>query len=233
MRFAFVDESYSRDRYFVGAYVVHDDQLAIVKNAVRNALGYAKGFGIGSDAELHGYEIMSGKNDWSLLRGKTRAAISIYRNALAEIASVPGARAFVEGVDIPRLNARYRYPQAPHQIALRHLLEKLNDYASRVGDRVLVIADEVPDQQAHAMRMASYQSLTTGGYKPSKLSRIEFPITFGKSAESPGIQCADMIVYLHRRIDANEHLDERAANTARDLWTVVKPLRPVVRRWDP
>ena len=117
--------------------------------------------------------------------------------------------------------------------ALRHLLEKLNDYASRVGDRVLVIADEVPDQQAHAMRMASYQSLTTGGYKPSKLSRIEFPITFGKSAESPGIQCADMIVYLYRRIDANEQLDDRAANTARDLWTVVKPLRPVVRRWDP
>lgn len=233
MRFAFVDESYSRDRYFVGAYVVRDDQLAIVKNAVRNALRYAEGFGIESDAELHGYEIMSGKNDWSPLRGKTRAAISIYRRALAEIASVPGARAFVEGVDIPRLNARYRYPQAPHQIALRHLLEKVNDYASRVGDRVLIIADEVPDQQAHAMRMASYQSLTTGGYKPSKLSRIEFPITFGKSAESPGIQCADMIVYLHRRIDANEQLDDRAARTARDLWTVVKPLRPMVRRWDP
>ncbi len=233
MRCAFVDESYSRDRYFVGAYVVRDDQLTIVKNAVRNALRYAEVFGIDAGAELHGYEIMSGKNAWSPLRGKTRAALSVYRRALAEIAAVPGARSFVEGVDIPRLNARYRYPQAPHQIALRLLLERLNEYASRVGDRVVVIADEVPDQQAHAMRMASYQSLTTGGYKPSKLSRIEFPITFGKSAESPGIQCADMIVYLYRRIDAREHLDDRAGRAARDLWTRAQPLRPSTRRWDP
>lgn len=233
MRYAFVDESYSRDRYFVGAYVVREDQLAIVKNAVHTALRYAEGFGVHAAAELHGYEIMSGKNAWSPLRGKARAALSIYRRALAEIAAVPGARAFVEGVDIPRLNTRYSYPQAPHQIALRHLLERLNEYASRVGDRVVVIADEVPDQQAHAMRMASYQSLTTGGYKPSTLARIEFPITFGKSAESPGIQCADMIVYLYRRVDAHEHLDDRAARSARELWTETHPLRPSARRWDP
>lgn len=233
MRFAFVDESYSKDRYYVGAYVVRDDQLAALKHAVSRVRDYAKGFGVGIDAELHGHEIMSGKGEWAALRGRTRAALSIYRRALTEASSVVGARAFVEGVDIPRLNARYRYPQPPHQIALRHLLERLNSHAAAVGDRVVVIADEVPDQQAHAMRMASYQTLTTGGYKPSKLARIEFPINFGRSAESPGLQCADLLVYLFRRIDAHTSTNERAAAAALKLWESTKPLRPIARRWDP
>lgn len=233
MRYAFVDESYSKDRYYVGAYVVRDDQLAIIKQAVANSRRYAEGFGVAATAEIHGYEIMSGKGDWAPLRGKARASTAVYRRALTEIAAVSGARAFVEGVDIPRLHARYSYPQPPHQIALRHLLEKLNGYAARVGDRIVVIADEVPDQQAHAMRMASYQTMTTGGYKPSKLARIDFPITFGRSAESPGLQCADLIVYLYRRLDAHVHGDERAAVAARSLWELTRPLRPLVRRWDP
>lgn len=233
MRYAFVDESYSRERYFVGAFVVRDDQLAVVKKAVGATLRYAEGFGVDSAAELHGHEIMSGKGDWSPLRGKTRAALSIYRQALTQIAGIRDARAFVEGVDVARLNARYSYPQPPHQIALRHLLEKLNTHAAAVGDRVVVIADEVPDQQAHAMRMASYQTLTTGGYKPSRLARIDFPITFGKSAESPGLQCADLIVYLHRRIDANSLTQGQSITAARDLWAILTPLRPSARRWDP
>ncbi|WP_179872656.1 DUF3800 domain-containing protein [Microcella indica] len=234
MLFAFVDESYTRDRYYIAAFVVNESQLLDLRAANRRALEYAAGFGVDPDsAELHGYEIMSGDKEWSPLRGKHRAAHAIYSRALREMGTLPRARAFVEGVDVARLNARYSYPEPPHRVVLRHLLEVLNSHARLTREEVLVIADEVPDQEDHARRMAAYQTVTTGGYKPSKLQHVQFPITFGRSVESPGLQAADLIAYLYRRLDAHKSSGPKAERTARALWADVAPLKPRCRRWDP
>lgn len=234
MLYAFVDESYTRDKYYVGAFVVHESQLTDLRDAQRRALEYAAGFGVDpAAAELHGYEIMSGVGAWRSVRGQHRAAQAIYARTLREFASIDGARSFIQGVDVARLNARYKYPQPPHRIALRHLLEDLNSNARLRKEMVTVIADEVPDQDDHARRMESYQTVTTGGYKPSKLLHIEFPIAFGRSVESPGLQASDLMVYLYRRRDAHVSPDPKAARTAETLWLAAAPLRPRCRRWNP
>lgn len=233
MLYAFVDESYTRDRYYVSAYVVPEASLAAVRAALRTASGYAAGFGISASAEFHGYELMSGRGEWKPVRGRPRAAVAIYRFALAELAAVPGARLFVQGVDVARLNARYRYPEPPHLVALRHLLEEVDRFAVSARQKVVVIEDEVPDQADHARKVEDYQRLGTGGYKPRMLRTVELPITFGPSAESPGLQASDLCVYLYRRMDAHVAVDHRSADAAQRLWLTLKPLKPVVRRWDP
>jgi len=231
--FAFIDESYTRDRYYVSAYVVAEDEITTVKRALRDAAGYAEGFGIAADAEFHGYEIMSGQGAWRPIRGQHRAAIAIYSRALEEIASVPGARLFIQGVDVVRLNARYRDPEPPHLVALRHVLEEVDRFAARMKQQVIVIEDELPDQADHARKVEGYRRLGTGGYKPRGLEAIELPIRFGSSGESPGLQASDLGVYLFRRIDAHIDPDQRSRDAAIRLWASLRPLRPVTRRWDP
>lgn len=233
MLYAFIDESYTKDRYYVSAYVVDEDQLQAIKAALALARDYAQGFGIPPEAEFHGYEIMSGRGLWKPIRGQHRAATAIYRRALERIAAVPTGRLFIQGLDIPRLNARYRYPEPPHRIALRHVLEDVDRVATGRQEQVLVIEDEVPDQVAHLLRMDSYQRSSTGGVRPRTLSTIQMPITFGSSAQSPGLQAADLAVYLYRRMDAHVEAHEVTRAVVEDLWQVLRPLKPVARRWDP
>jgi hypothetical protein len=140
---------------------------------------------------------------------------------------------FIDGVDVARLNARYRYPDPPHRVTLRYLLEAVDRHAVRSGERVTVIADEVPDQEDHGRRAADYQMAGTGGYRSSKLATIDMPITFGASHESPGLQAADLLAYLFRRHDAHAETDPRAEKAVNELWDTLRPIWRNVRRWDP
>jgi len=217
----------------MGAFVIDEAYLSELAAAVARAAAYAEGFGVAPGAELHAQEIMSGKKAWKPLRGKHRSAIAIYRRALQELATLPGARVFIDGVDVVRLNARYSYPEPPQRVTLRYLLEAIDRYAVRFGERVVLIADEVPDQVDQGKRAADYQQAGTGGYRSSNLTAMEMPITFGSSAESPGLQAADLVVYLFRRLDAHIETDARVGVAVRDLWGETRQLRPMTRRWDP
>lgn len=139
----------------------------------------------------------------------------------------------MQGVDVVRLNARYRYPEPPHLVTLRHVLEEVDRCATRMKEEVVVIEDELPDQADHARKIESYQRLNTGGCKPRDLTTIELPIRFGSSAQSPELQATDLGVYLVRRIDAHIELDDRAREAAVRLWAMLAPLKPIARRWDP
>ena len=213
--------------------MLDETHLRALEAAITAAKAYAEGFGVSSDAELHAYELMSGKGAWKPIRNAHRAAFAIYKHAIAELDAVPTARMFIEGVDIPLLNKRYKYPYHPHRITLQHLLEAINEFAIREGERVVVIADEVQDQEAHRTRAENYQLVGTGGFKSSKLGRIDMPITFGSSARSPGLQASDLVIYLYRRIDAHTETDPRAAQSAKELWADLRPIWGNVRRWDP
>ena len=233
MLYAFIDESYTKDKYYMGAFVIDEIHLQELAGAVARVNVYAEGFGIAPGSELHAQEIMSGKKAWTPLRGKHRSAIAIYRRALQELAALPTARVFIDGVDVDRLNARYSYPEPPQRVTLRYLLEAIDRYAVRFNERVVMIADEVPDQIDQGRRAADYQQAGTGGYRPSNLTALEMPITFGSSDQSPGLQAADLMVYLYRRLDAHTETDERVGRAVRDLWGETRPLRPMTRRWDP
>ncbi|KQY98636.1 DUF3800 domain-containing protein [Microbacterium sp. MEC084] len=233
MLYAFIDESYTADRYYVAAVVVKEEHLGTVSRALTEARAYAKTFGVDeAQIEFHAHALMTGRSGWEPVRGKTRAALAIYRDALTRMARLP-ATLIIRGVDIPRLHARYRYPQRPHELTLRHLLERIDDLARSRGDVVTVIADEIQDQADHIARAAWYQQNGTGGSRSSRLAQIQMPIVFGSSAESPGIQLADLAVYLYRRLDAHTETHPRTAREVERLWKLLQPICRHASRWDP
>lgn len=232
MLIAYLDESYTQDRYYIAAFVIDLDDLPLLQAAIADGARYAEGFGIAPGSELHAHEIMSGKKAWAPLRGQHRAAIAIYQRALTNIAGLPG-RMFVRGLDIPRLHARYKYPDPPHRIVLQHLLEEISDYGQSLGAQVLVVADEIPDQKAHKTRVETYQRLGTPGYKPNKLAHIQTPITFASSALTPGLQVADLIAYIFRRYDGHTEENTRTRVTVEALWGILAPVWGKVWVWMP
>ncbi|MEV8023643.1 DUF3800 domain-containing protein [Microbacterium sp. NPDC080220] len=229
--FAFIDESYTQDRYYVAALVIDVDDIGKLGAAVHATAQYAVGFGVPLGTELHGHRIMSGTDGWEALHRKTRAKGMIYGHAVDGIGQLP-ARLYVQGVDVARLNARYSYPDPPHLVCLRHVLEDVNTLAAARNEEVIVICDQVTDQEAHERRFGQYQKIGTPGFRPSKLARIE-QLMFADSSASPGLQAVDLAVYLYRRRDANAAVDPRAKKLADDLWWKLRPIVAKARRWDP
>ncbi|MEO8094011.1 MAG: DUF3800 domain-containing protein [Pseudolysinimonas sp.] len=232
MLYAFIDESYSKDFYYVGAFIVPESNLPDLREAVGRVQVFASTFGVDPTVELHAHSIMSGSEGWTALRGRHRAAMAIYRFALTELARLPG-KVVVRGVNVEGLASRYRNPMPPHAIALSHALEDVDAFAKSIGEGVVVIADELPDQLDHARRVERYQLVGTGGYRSSRLESIEPPIQFGSSAESPGLQAVDLIVYLFRRKDSHVESNPVVSRGVRELWSLLGPLKPRTWRWNP
>lgn len=231
MLFAFIDESYTDDRYWIAAVVIHVDHIGQLSDALAQSAHYASTFGVPLGTEFHGHRIMNGLDGWESIHRKTRAAGQIYRHAARAIATTP-ARLYFEGVDISLLNRRYRYPDPPHLIVLRHVLERVNQYAASQRDTVVVICDEVQGSDDHARKFGEYKLIGTPGFRSSRLQSLE-QIMFANSEQSPGLQAADLAVYLQRRVDAHVHRDERSRKLAASLLAEFNPIVKGQRRWDP
>lgn len=221
--------------------MIAEDDLPALEGAIHAAASYAEGFGAPAGTEMHGHRIMSGRDGFECVRGKHRAATAIYERALRYIAGAP-VSVFIRGVDVVRLNARYRYPLPPHQVVLQHVLEDVSNHGRSQGQAVTVIADEVSDQDGHAERVARFQITGTPGYRSQTLPNITMPITFASSAATPGLQAADLIVYLHRRHEDHFNAswrsdrpdpDPRAVAAANRLWTTIEPRIAKTWTWTP
>lgn len=232
MLIAYLDESYTRDYYYIAAVVIdaeHEDQL---REAIVRAAGIAEAFGLPRDVELHAHEMTAGKGTWSPLRGRHRAVATIYRRALELLVDVP-VEVFVRGLDVARLHARYRYPRRPHEIVLQHILEELSDHAVARGTWLTVVADELPDQTALHTLVRRFRDVGTPGYASSTLTGIELPLSFRASRGTPGIQAADLVAYLYHRLDGHPEGDARARRSAERLWAAIEPAVVHVWVWRP
>lgn len=201
MLIAYLDESYNRDFYFIGAAIADEgawERVEASYDAIRAAT--RERHSVPDGAEFHGHELMGGNGDWGALRGKHREAAGIY-TAVLETNRAAGVHYIFRGVDVTRLNARYSYPEPPHTVVLGHLLERINDYAQlhSFSTQVIVIADEIATQDDHQAQFKAYQELGTGGYRSSRLGHISAPINFASSHLTPGLQAVDMATYVHRR----------------------------------
>lgn len=210
MLHAFIDESYTAERYYMAALIVAEDDLPKLDTALANTMLYATTFGIDVNTEFHAHRLMVGRNGWEPVKKQVRAKISIYQRFVTELAQLPAVM-IVRGVDVTALNARYRYPHPPHQVVLQHTLEQINSYARSRREMVKVLADEVPDQTGHAARMAWHQIVGTPGYLSSKLAAIVAPLEFSDSRSSAGLQATDAIAYIYRRLDAHTETDARVS----------------------
>lgn len=233
--YAFLDESYQRDHYYVGGVLATSQQLAVLENSLEDwrSEELVTKYGIDPDTEFHGHRLMQGRDPWQCLHGQVHEAVWVYREFLKRVVA-SGALVYMEGVDVARLNARYRYPDPPYEIALRHLLEKVNAQADLMKDEVYVVADNIEDQALYSAAIEGYTRTGTPGYKSSTLQRIQQPIRFRDSHTEMGLQAADMVVYLMRRFlepEAGQHA--RAKRAARSLYGTLLPAVVSCRKWRP
>lgn len=227
MLLTYLDESYTKERYFIGALLVPDSEARSLTKALDDVVEKASSsYGsrvVRSEAELHGYDLVNAKADWVGLASQVRSRIGIYNEAMQAIAD-HDVRVIVRSVDIPGLDARHpNGHDHPHSVVLTHLIERVDEYAEKVDDRALLIADEVDGQADYRRDLWNYQRLWTWGYRSRQITRVVDTLHFAPSTSSRLVQAADLVTFMARRIAVHPETDPRAARANQALWERIGP----------
>lgn len=62
---------------------------------------------------------------------------------MIEAVASQNARIILRAMDVAGQQARYNRPDPPHTVVLQHLLERVDECMTGLGEYALVIADEV------------------------------------------------------------------------------------------
>ncbi|MFV0432598.1 MAG: DUF3800 domain-containing protein [Leucobacter sp.] len=236
---AFVDESYSDRDYWIAAVVVDSEQFVRLSDgfsALRTEA--AARWGVPTDVEFHAHDIMQGRGPWSPLLGRVGDAATLYRRLLRTVVD-SGAQIAVQGVDVVRLQLRFQYPAAPHEVTLRGALEQVNSWPDSSGgsELIRVVCDEVGMNQTQAQQMIARvtegTSLAASSGWPGVLDRITPSVNYVSSAVHDGVQAADLVAHIVRR-----DVEETAASTparrlARSLHNSLAPALRHEFKWRP
>lgn len=235
MLVAYLDESYTEDMFFIGAAIAEEAVWADVSAKLEAVLQAAiQKHGLDEAAELHAVEITGGRKCWKPLRGKHFQAEEVIREAL-KVTREGDVKYIFRGLDVARLNSRYRYPKPPHEVVLQHLLERVDQHARfvKTPDKVRIIADNVDTKDELQATFAGYQAFATPGYRRTKLTHIDSPLAFEDSREYFGLQAIDLAVYLWRRRETVKDCHPRAAASLRRLMCEIDPATVNYWTWVP
>lgn len=234
MLLAYVDESYTSKRFYLGALLVADGTQAVV---IEEGLDWIIKEFRDSGAiqthprvEFHGKELFHGQGAWQGVPPRVR--IAIYRRALRVVAK-SGATFAVRGMDLEAQRARYGILKPAHEVVLPYLLESINALARASDEHVLVVADEVHSQDRYRSNFRDHRISGTPGYKSSKLERIRDTIHFAPSHHSRMLQAADLVTYLYRRRRTHREADPRAALATEQVWAEIADSIVVQGTWTP
>jgi hypothetical protein len=212
---ACVDETDREACFALAAMVVDGNaahQVGREFDALMDGMG---GHGIDPSVELHGHELFQGKGPWHII--PTRLRIDVYAKATSAMER-SGAKLFLRRIDKAGQAARYARPQRAHEVALQYLLEDLNDYASRIGEQVLVLADEVHSEARHRTNFRWFKTMGTPGYRQTTLDAVLDTIYFGPSDHSRLLQAANLAAFMYLRRKTVTENDPRAARANDLIW---------------
>lgn len=216
MLLAYVDESYDDDWYTMVALLVDGPgAVALTGELDQVTAAAATAYGVTSSAELHGYDIFHASGAWSGV--PVRARIGVFDDVVEAIAA-QNVRVIARAMDLVGQRVRYRSPDPPHSVVLQHLLERVDECATGLGEYALVIADEVDGQAKHRADLSTYRDIGTTGYRQRKLTRIVDTLHFAPSHASRLVQAADVIAFLYRRVFTRRETDERARRRKIAMW---------------
>jgi hypothetical protein len=231
---AYVDESYSTQRYYMAAVVLTGGGAQrltksldeIVSRAVQDIPEMSE------LTELHAHEIVTGKKGWAPLRPQLRTRIGVYRAALTAIVD-SGAAIILRGIDFPRLKNRYQEPDNPHSLVLGHLIERVNDLAVERDELAVMFADEVDQHDTYRRNLWFFQRSGTWGYRARPIDRVVDTLYFAPSNVSRLLQAADLVAYLYRRHHEHVETDARAQREWDAMWDQIAPAVHHMNCWMP
>lgn len=194
MLLTYVDESYTDDWFAMAALLVDGPEaVTLTAELDRVATAAVKAYGLDVGVELHGHEIFHAGGAWKGV--PPRARIGVFDDVIEAVAA-RDVRVIARAMDVVGQRARYRVPDPAHTVVLQHLLERVDECATSLGDYVLVIADEVDGQAKHRADLSSYREVGTTGYRHRKLTRIVDTLHFAPSHASRLVQAADVMVIV-------------------------------------
>jgi len=227
----YVDEAYSKDRYYVVGLGVHHEDIRVLETAISDVVRWCeRELGTPTNAELHGHQLFHGKGPWEGLEPRQR--IAVYGKTFEAIA-VRNVSIFLRGVDMKRLNERYINPRHPHDVCLQHLMERVNDYCDQTSQAALIIADELHEHDRHRRALKDFKAFGTPGYLSSKLPRIVDTIHFAPSHHSRLLQAADLVAFLHHRRSTRMEVHPKAAKANEALWKSISGRIVHAWTWSP
>lgn len=93
-------------------------------------------------------------------------------------------------------------------------------------------ADFVNDHNQHRAAVEGYVRTGTPGYRTSKLERLVQPVIWSDSGDERGIQAADMLAYMYRRVHEPE--PSRSGRADRAARTILREFGSLQdRKWLP
>lgn len=227
MWFAYVDESFNKERHWVVALLVHHDKINETSRVIREIVEEASdSHNISSDAELHGHDVFHAEGDFASMKEQVRARVAIYR-AVFEALVAADCWVILRGVSKPGLVKKYINPYHPHRVTMTHLIERIDSFCkgSRGNDEhAVIVADEHHETQSMLLRdLVIYQEYGTWGYLAKKIDRVVDTIHFVSSKTNPLVQGADMIVFLALRWKTHVEKDPRSAKAIAGLRAIIEP----------
>ncbi len=238
MLLAYLDESFSPNRYLICALIVPDHQAKSLVTAL-DELSITLLFDIADLNQLrefHGHSIMQAKDDWEPLKRALRLRIGVYEKCLKIIAD-HDVKIIIRSVDLIALRAKYLTHMEPHEICLTFLYERIDEYAAEVEEQVLVIADDIQGEDGHRQDLWRYQRTGTWGYRSRIIQNVIDTIYFTPSHSSRLVQAADLVAYIAHRYEVQcydpSKIDPKAIKACNDLWGVVSPKVQYRNTWTP
>jgi AcrR family transcriptional regulator len=215
---AYLDESYGEHVFVLVGLLVSEKQadaiVAGLDDVVRRA---ASTFGVSADAEVHAYDIMRPQGSWLPLLGFPNARFSVLANCVDVIAA-SGSRLFVAGVGEEPDGVRVTEHLADtYRVALLRLVAALDQFGSDAGERIVLVADEINDQDFHRRALREWHADSDARLGRARPGGVECTITFVDSRTSRIVQAADVAAYLLRRVDAGFGAGGRSGVAARTL----------------
>jgi hypothetical protein len=209
MLYAFTDESYSPRQYFQAAYIVDGEQLLQIEQVMEGLRAYTRGIGIQGSVEFHGHAIMNAKDNWKPLSGRFDLKIKIFKYFVEQVKEIDGSL-LIQGLDLTGPEASYELSTSPHLETSKNLLRAIDEYSEMHGRNICVFSDKVSKEDRQRIR---FDLLNQSSIFP----RIK-SVNFVDSSDFPGIQIADMCIYLYRRLVDHHEINPRTKYLVDELW---------------
>jgi hypothetical protein len=129
-----------------------------------------------------------------------------------------------EGIDKPRLAARYRDPMHPHKLAFIYLIEQVEMFLRKQRAYGLIVSDEEKEVEQQLVEdLSRYKEMgTMFGHTPRDLRSIVDNVHWVKSHNSRLMQLCDCCAYLCQRYHRDRDKDTASARAVQELWERVE-----------